>query len=314
MAANTLKSYRATTTIDTSGTASGQPVQATTTIKAEYTSNPPASHLSVSSTSNGQPTGTPFELYDVNSTEYVNYQGSWSTVPTGSASSSIDLLSGDAVLKNTCSAWTNAGTTDVSGVKATEYKLNGNAALSCPGLKTSFGNGATITKASGDVFLAVDGNYIVKMEITLEGTNLQLISTASNGTPTTMDKGTEAITYVLSDVNQSFTIQLPAAAQKAANPSSALPSDIPAPADAKLTGNFGGYIILSTGDTVQQATDFYKSAMVKDGWTAGAVTQTAVGTDLEFTKGSQAADIIIGSNPATPGATTININVRNPGG
>lgn len=306
--ANTLKSYQATTTITSSGTSNGQQIQSTFSIQAQYTSNPAAEHLATSGTTNGQ-AGQPFELYLVGGTEYVNVQGQWESIPA-TATGNLDLLSGDTLLKNLC-GWTKAGTTTVSGVAATDYRLASNALSSCPNLQSSFGSNVTVTKASGDVYIAVDGNYIVKMDVTIVGKNIDVPNFSSGSATTiTLDQGTEEVVYVLSDVNQPVNIQLPAGLPVNQTPASVLPSDIPAPSDAKVSGNLAGYIILSTSESVQQVTDFYNTGMIKDGWTLANSSQLPSGAALSFTKGNRSANIIISSAAAAAGTTTITIAVQ----
>jgi hypothetical protein len=317
VALNSFDSYRSTTTISSSGTQAGKQVQETTTIKEEYIKNPFAHHMLVTTTGTAEATGpTTFELYTVEGTEYLNMGGTWTSAPAAAAGAGLNLISGDKVLQKTC-GWTKSGTVDVAGIQTADYKLSAGAVATCPDIQTLFGQG-TITQASGDVYIAVDGNYVVKIDITFQGTNLQVMGSTS--TSTTLDQGTEQMQYALSDVNKSFTIEVPAEAKQAAalpsglpvptpgGQTGALPSDIPAPSDAQLTANVGGVVILSSASTAQQVSDFYKAEMPKNGWTAGTESQMPYGYSLTFTKGGRTATIVI--TGAAGSKTTLEINVQ----
>ncbi len=165
----------------------------------------------------------------------------------------------------------------VNGVKADHYAAD----------ESSIGSGMFST-ASGDIWVAQDGNFVVKYTGTATG-KLLLFGGDSEGTATWE--------YQLEAINTLAAIELPeeCLAQKPAD-------DIPVPDTATEKGQFGGLITFKTADTPDQVVEFYRAELPKLGWTEGEAGELGDMRTLSFTKEDRTLSIMI-----TPGDDGVSV-------
>ncbi len=107
------------------------------------------------------------------------------------------------------------------------------------------------------------------------------------------EEGNIIMTFDISEVNQPITIEPPAEAEAQAGGR----DDIPMLPDAEVDFASGEFISYQTASSVADAADFYQDEMPKIGWTADeGNTVFDENALLHYTKGSESADVIIGSD------------------
>jgi hypothetical protein len=270
-----LQSYKSTMTMQFSGTDDqGQPVNGSWQTEEDYTQEPQAQRIAI--TSSGFSTETvqtgSFEMITIGDTTYMLTQdenGEPSCISISSSEQSNmqqglytpDVLGGinDAKYVNT---------ETVNGVQAKHYAWS-------EGSQSLLG----FASSKGDVWKAVDGDYVVKYVAEASGKGALFGAT--------QEEGTISIDYELSDVNGSFTIEAP---DSCAGPA----TDIPIMADAQDKSSFGEMLSYSSPSDFATVVDFYKTEMPNNGWQSSGEPMEVEGlASLEFTKDSRTAQVVI---------------------
>ena len=271
-----LKSYKSTFTVKFVGKdAQGQPVNGSFETREEFTQEPRAQRIAFTSTGFSEElpnqSGT-FEMITIGDTSYMVTQdndGKRSCISTSSAEStqpqqglfSPDMLGGVSGAKY-------VKTETVNGINAKHY------AWQEGGL---FGLG--FTSGKGDVWVAVDGNYVVKYTAEATGKGTLFGSTSEEGTIT--------VEYNLTEVNGSFQIEPPADCEAPA-------TDIPIMADASDKSTFGEMVSYTSASALADVVEFYKREMPNNGWQpSGEPTEMEGLAMLEFTKDNRQAQVMI---------------------
>jgi hypothetical protein len=284
------------------GTKDGKQVEESIEVKTEYTREPKAQHVSMNVTSSENVTSTgPIEIYQVESMQYMKMGEQWISTPvtdTGSLDTQ-GLITADQMLKDTC-GWKKDGTDDLGGVRVQHWTLTKDRADKCTLGASIFGQGE-LTNAGGDLYVAIDGNYLAKMDLFYEGKNLGLFGTSDQAA---VEEGRIDTNYTTSDVNQPFTIVVPDEALK----SGALPEDIPMPADAEGASQVFGMINFKSPSTPKQIDDFYIVEMPNNGWTETNAGEFGGVYTREYTKGGRTASFMITAD-STSGKTSVVITI-----
>jgi hypothetical protein len=253
----------------------GQPVNGTWTMEEDLIQQPRAQRVAMTTAgfSEGQAgnLGT-FEIITIGDMSYMLTQDA------GGAKSCISMSSGEATdsqqglfnpdMIGGVSDAKYVGTETVNGVRAKHYAWK-ETSLPVFGFASS----------KGDVWMATDGDYVVKYlaEATGKGT---LFGSAQ-------EEGTITVEYNLTDVNGSFTIEVPAECEGPA-------TDIPVMADAQDKSTFGEMISYSSASALADVTNFYKAEMPNNGWQASGEPMIAEGfATLEFTKEGRTAQLML---------------------
>jgi hypothetical protein len=302
--AEDLDSYRSTTTIGYTGTKDGKPFEASTEVFTEYTREPAAQHISMTSTSSNQLTDTgTIEIYQVEGMQYMKMQDQWISTPVTDTSSldSQGLISGENMLTDAC-GWKKQGTETIDGVRTEHWTLPNTGIDKCFASLKIYDEGE-LTGAGGDVYIAVDGKYVVKTVMYSEGKGLSVFGGETEDS--IVDEGRMEITYTMSDVNEPFTIEVPEEALKG----SQLPEDIPTPVGAQGVSQMFGMISFTSDMTAQEVADFYKAEMPNSGWSLTKDESFGDFYSLEFTKGGRTASFMI-TTDATSGKTSALITVQ----
>jgi predicted small lipoprotein YifL len=199
--------YRMTFATEFDGTRAGQPTQGTLGGLMEITKNPAAQHWQINmdgnAFSNLSLLGGGMEMYDVANTIYIQNpgDGSWIGMPAMLVQSmlpsemynpedNIDLPA-TAVLQ---------GEETVNGVLTNRYTF---------GRDDLSGDVSKLEQIDGTVWVAVEGNYVVKYEAVVSGEFDNLTA----GDMTVLDEGTITMMYEIGDVDGDLTIAPPAGAK-----------------------------------------------------------------------------------------------------
>ena len=167
-----------------------------------------------------------------------------------------------------------------------------------PAVLTGLG---VLTDAGGEMFVALDGGYVVQLDLFYAGTNLDL---GIGATDQPLGEGRLDISYRLEDANQPFTIDLPESAQAAASG----PEDIPIPDNAQEVTSLGGMITFTSPDTPTQLADYYRSQMPGFGWAEVSAEEMGAMFLLEFAKEGKTASFMLQQDDA--GVTSALITVQ----
>lgn len=318
-----LESYRLVEEIGFEGTApDGVEVSELVTTTIELVREPLAMHATVASDIEGLELflgfmgleGNTIETYVIEDSLYMAFFGSWMETSVEAMGTAFDLgglslpsdesgpdLSGLPVGPTevgfsgtyTVTQWLKeavyVGQETYSGVATRHYTLD----------QSSFNpealpSGMTIEAATGDLHLAEDGNYVVRLDLTVEGTNL---SGPTPGDAPRLQEGTLTYRATLSAINEPLTIELPQEARQATS----LPEDIPVPDDAqKLLGGglFGmtlfGYI---SDRAPAEVASFYSETMPELGWTNVKAEGSPPQYRFEYAQGDRSIVVEIDAAP-----------------
>ena len=283
-----LKSYRMRWQSQWSSTESGSSDKGAWDWIEEYTANPEALHWTWAVTAATDSSSGKMETWQIGDTTYMltyDDQNKATCVSISSADKNSALSKGifSPASLGRVSGATYAGAETVNGLKAKHYKYDERSFV-----LTGFG------KVTGDVWVAVDGGYVVKDSVKWEGS-------AGPFSANSKASGQGSWTWELTDVNQSLTIKAPDNCSGAA-------SNLPIMPDATNKAVMGDLINYTTPSKSADVIAFYQKEMVKAGWVAAdeEPTISAGFATLPFTKDGQTATITIISDEKQ---TTVMINV-----
>jgi hypothetical protein len=271
-----IQSYRGDFTMIFDGTSELGHVNGSIIMNVESTYDPPRQHTLIKMDGYDLDLGwgdfSKFEFYIIEGTIYFNYGngGEWITL----TSDLEDLLADEFVSPENFidfpeKAMRRWQPEDVNGVKAWHYVLD-------EGTFSERYN--QYDDVSGDVWIAVDGGYVVKVDVSMTGT----FSPNKFGDQP-IDQGTIRYSYNLRDVNESFAIVLPGESASAEDPPvpDETPSsngqddelvwareDIPLPADAKINYASGSNITAYSQLPFDEVVEFFQGQLPANGWTA----------------------------------------------
>ncbi len=159
-----------------------------------------------------------------------------------------------------------------------------------------------IVRAQGEAYVAVDGDYMVKLDMEVEMTSKADDEFAA------FEKGTIWMEFDIYDINQPIVIEPPAEATEQTQER----QDIPMLADAEIQFSSPDFITYKTASSVKDATEFYETEMVKQDWESSGdsfvMEDTAM---LSFEKQGATASIMISAGEE---GTDVIITVESEGG
>jgi hypothetical protein len=285
-------SYRSKMTITTKGTKDGQEVTESLNFTTEYTKEPLAQHIVMSGTAleEGGAPGS-IEMYQTADTMYMKMGDQWLSVPAGEGEQITQgLITPEDLLGDTC-GWKKERDTELGGIKVNHYTTSKGQMDQCAptALLTQVGE---LTDAGGDLYVAIEQNYVAQMDFFLEGTGMDL---SMGSADEAVQQGRMEFHFEMSDVNQPFTIQVPEEALAAGS----MPEDIPIPADAEEASNMFGMISFQSASTPAEIADFYKAEMPNNGWTQTSADEMGGMFMLEYTKDTRTASFVINTDSDT---------------
>ncbi len=314
-----LSSYRSETTIMVDGVDNdGKPVKGSMTTLQEATKDPEVIHAQMSGTGDvakqsGGTEGVMLEWYVADGTMYLldPTSGEWSTLPGDSTGFGDMLMSAEDIVDIPPSAKRDILPVTVNGVSTWHYTFD---ASDMPKDDTM-----NIESGSGEVWIARDGGYPVKMVIEVVGASTD--SQDSGGG--FFANGTMKIVYELKDINKNFKIEIPEAALNAPSMfgdsgtgsgdsgdsgSGAANIDLPMMDDANVEFSMAGMTSYTTSATVDEVIDFYRTELAKMGWENDPAQDllSESGGFLEFTKDGSSISLIV-DNSAGDGTTSVTL-------
>ena len=252
----------------------------------EYTSEPKAQHITMSGavTGPGAENGT-IEMYLIEDTMYMKMEDQWLSLPATEEDLDSDaFITPDTMLEDVC-GWKKEGREEINGVKVQHWTLSKDDVDKCMPYEDLAGIGE-LTDAGGDLYVAEDDNYVVLMELSYEGEDLDMdLGETDEGVKVTRME----IHYETTDVNEPFTIEAPAEALE----SSSLPDDIPVPDGTTGVNNMFGMINYTSELGPEEVFAFYQEEMPNNGWTEVSADAMSGLWMLEYTKDGRTANIMI---------------------
>jgi len=263
-----IKSYRGDFTMTFDGTSDGEMVNGSATIAIEYIADPPAQHMTMSLEGydvDPELAGlNSFEFYVMGDTAYLSLgdESGWLAFPNDSEDSITDeFMSYQDFVDLPEKAKRKLLPENVNGVMAWHYVVDKND------LEEGLG---TYDEMSADVWIAVDGGYMVKMDVTMSGS-----FTSEDLGDQPIDEGTMSIVFNMHDVNGNFTIELPPEAAEAESFSfdddmfgggEWTRQDAPLPDDAEIDFAMEGMVSAYTNLSFEDALAFMLTQLEANGW------------------------------------------------
>lgn len=258
--------------------AEGEEVSSQVTTTIEFTREPPAMHMSVATDAQEMAEamemlgfeGDGIEVYMHEGSMYIWMFGGWmqmslDALTMGFGLGELPFNSGEMDFSSTytMTQWikdaTYLGQEAYQGQQTNHYALD-NDSFDLAALPA----GMEVEEVSGDLYAAIEGNYVVHMDMTLRGSNVTMPGQPDEAL---LSEGTLIYQSSFSAINESFSIELPEEVAEAAKP----PEDIPVPKDARQVlgmNMFGASMFaLLTEARPEEAIAFYRTEMPKFGWT-----------------------------------------------
>jgi hypothetical protein len=155
-----------------------------------------------------------------------------------------------------------------------------------------------------DAWVAVDGGYLVKLEMSATGT-----FSAEFNEGISLEEGSMDIVFNLLSINEPFTIELPEEALAAEDfgfgtdllgDQEWTREDVPLPADAQIDLVMDGTVFFFTDLTVQETADFMTEQLSANGWTPVGEPFSSPDSFIgDFSKEAETLTLMI--NPNTEG-------------
>lgn len=290
----------------------GESEQGEVTVLIEAIKEPPAVHMEMQLA--GQPAdemgeSANIQMYSLEGMTYIQNpeDGTWISFPAEGGLADFfenGFLNPDEIIELPENARRNLLPETVNGISTWHYTFTEEDITE---------ENLTVEDANGDIWVAQDGNYPVKFELELTG------SSTGDMAEDFFASGTLKMSYELIDINESFTIELPEEAMNAEGfgdlmGGSTDPENIayPVMADAEIDFSMEGLVSYKTPSTINEAVEFYKTALTDDGWTNDAESEfvsedTAL---LLFTKEGTELSLIIARED--DGSTSVLLTEQEP--
>jgi len=303
-----IKSYRGNFTMTFDGTSDGEQTNGSMTMEIEFTSEPPAQHMSM--TIDGydlEPEMEGFseiEFYIIGDTGYMNLgmEDGWISFPNDPTDSvSDEFISYQDFVDLPDKAKRKLLPENVNGVMSWHYVIDEDD------LEEGF---SRYDEMDADLWIAVDGGYMVKMELTTTGTFIpdelgeQII-----------DEGIMTVVFNMRDVNKNFTIELPEEAASATDfgfdedmfgGGEWTREDAPLPVDAEIDFAMEGMVSATTNLAFADALEFMLTQLEANGWAIeGEPWESEASYMGDFVKEGETLNLMV--NPASDGTDHVSI-------
>ncbi len=305
-----LDSYRAITTWSSKGKDSeGKNLETSTEITMEYTKEPPAQHMAMSTSStNADQTNDvqSFDMYQIGTDMYMSSgeDGTWMRVQQDELpiDPSFAGLSGGQFFTNLEDLKRVRPDQNINGIDSRHYTYDERV------LGMLFGSATGDVTAEGDVWIAKDGGYVTKYVVTIEVKN-----GSGDILAPTMTEGTSTLAWELQEVNsKDLKIELPKEAVAGAT-LAGFDEAFPTPEGSSVQASSGDFAMIQTDLTVEEVTKFYEDTLSKLGWTKDDSSSGEFGgmTSLSFAKDGVQLSVMITADEDS-GKTQIMASAQKP--
>jgi hypothetical protein len=264
-----MSAYRVNFVMEFDGQSGGQPSKGRIEMVLEVTKDPPARHLAMNmeGTTVEQTGGTnAIDLYTIGDTVHMKNAAmgdAWVSFSGGEAESfEQGFFAPDEDLELPKTAACDSQPEVVNDISAIHCSFTE---------KDVLGEQATYDSLQGDVWLAVDGNYIVKYTLKAQGYR------SVKDEEGVFDFGDVGFEYDLTDPNGDFTITLPPEAESGDDldlgggvGGDVDTGDMPVLEDAEEVMSMAGFTNYYTGAAITEVVDFYRQKLPAMGWTENA--------------------------------------------
>ena len=207
-----------------------------------------------------------FEMFQIGDTRYIT-MGEGQCISTSAEDEAMDaeMFEPDDVIGGLSNARRVRPDQDVNGIRCRHYTFD-QTGLTWGG----FG------KAEGEVWVAVDGEYVVKYLLQAEGKD-----------PTSGKEGHLEWVYEIRDVNQPISIEPPAGC-------GTTESKYPMMADATDVSTMENMVMYTSASSLDDVLAFYKEQMPAGGWSETGDPFNSEGTAMQsFTKEGVTVDLTL---------------------
>ena len=282
-----LTSYRLTWHAEWKSTDQGKEEQGAWDWTEEYTSDPKAHHLSMSTPDSSDPAKTSaFEMWQIGDTSYMKSGEDEECMSFSTEGAEKDIQKGtfNPSMLGSIEDAKYVGRDTINGIPTKHYKYNSKTGML-----------AALGEVSGETWVAIDGGYVVKDTVKWTGGG-GLFGLGASTTAT----GDGSWTWELSDVNEPFEIKPPEGCEGSQ-------LDLPIMADASEKSRFGDMTTYKTAGKPADVATFYKDELAAAGWKPeGEPTEMGEVVILNFAKDDLKLNVMI---TASEGATQVILNV-----
>ena len=304
-----LDSYRLQMTYTTKGfDIEDNPVDNSVEILTEYTRNPAASRTVAKMTDN---TATDmdersfsWEIYQVGQDMYMSMGDEMGWIRTSAEESPLEegilgAFGGGDFFSNLDQMQRVRPDERINGVDSRHYRFDERV------LAVLFEEDVQSMSATGDVWIAKDGDYITKYVLTIA------YKEAQGGFSGELVTGTIEIAFEVKDINTPITIEIPTDATAGARLAGFEEDGFPVPPGATTQVASANFAIFESEMTVAELTTFFEEALASLGWSKDEQSSMSFGSvsSLAFTKGDFQLSIMLNANEET-GMTGVMVNAE----
>jgi hypothetical protein len=282
-----LTSYRLAWHAEWKSTDQGKEEQGAWDWTEEYTADPKAHHLTMTTPDSSDPAKTgALEMWQIGDTSYMKSGENEECISFSSEGAGKDIQKGafSPSMLGRIEDAKYVGRETVNGIPTKHYKYNSKSGML-----------AALGEASGETWVATDGGYVVKDMVKWTGGG-GLFGFGASTTAT----GDGSWTWELSDVNEPFEIKPPEGCEGSQ-------LDLPMMPDATEKSRFGDMTTYKSAGKPADVATFYKEELAAAGWKPeGEPTEMGDVVLLNFAKDDQKLSVMI---TASDGATQVILTV-----
>ena len=282
-----LTSYRLTWHAEWKSTDQGKEEQGAWDWTEEYTSDPKAHHVSMSTPDSSDPAKTgAFEMWQIGDTSYMKSGEDDECISFSTEGAEKDIQKGsfNPSMLGSIEDAKYVGRETINGIPTKHYKYNSKTGML-----------AALAEASGETWVAIDGGYVVKDTVKWTGGG-GLLGLGASPTAT----GGGSWTWELSDVNKPLEIKPPEGCEGSK-------IELPIMPDASEKSRFGDMTTYNSAGKPADVAKFYKEELAAAGWKPeGDPTEMGDLIMLNFAKDDQKLSVMI---TASDGATQVILTV-----
>ncbi len=269
-ALRSLDSYRARTRFESSEVSSTETVTRTMELEGEYIPSEEAAHViwQMSSSDPQQGAMQSGEVISIGSTYWMRLQeegqeDQWMQITSEEGlftDLSGMLLEPQGFLSDFGPAQLVKSGEVINGVKTRHYAIDLDTvrdSISLPVSPEGEDKLDWVQTLQGDIWIAEDGDYLVKYELTVEGADQ-----TKDGTPVQV---TIKLSHEVYDINADFAIEPPTEPGSPSLPGFA-EGELPMPEGATVTMAIGNFTVLSVPQPLEDTVKFYEDSLAELGW------------------------------------------------